>query len=115
MEKAKQSSQESNSIMAQTIEQARSAMENYLRVLENNMAAAPWAGTDLNNKVMKCAEQNITTAFDYAQKITHAKNFQEVATIQTEFFQTQLKSLTEQAKDISETATNAAVNRRTGD
>ena len=115
MEKAKQSSQELNSVVALTIEQARGAMENYLNIFKNNMAAAPWAGTDLNTKVMKCAEQNITTAFDYAQKITHAKNLQEVAAIQTEFFQTQLKSLTEQAKDISETATNAAVNRRTGD
>ena len=110
MEKAKQSSQGSNSIMALTIEQTRSAMENYLRIFADNMAAAPWAETDLNKKVMKCAEQNLTTAFDYAQKISHAKNVQEVAAIQSEFFQSQLKSLTEQATDITETATKAAVN-----
>ena len=110
MEKPKQPSQELNTVMAQTIEQARSAMGNYLRILQNNMAANPWAGTDLNQKVMKCAEQNINTTFDYAQKIAQAKNLQDVATIQTEFFQSQLKSLTEQTKDISETATKAAVN-----
>ena len=110
MEKPKQSSQELNTVMAQTIEQARGAMGNYLKILQNNMASAPWAGTDLNQKVMKCAEQNIATAFDYAQKIAQARNLQDVATIQTEFFQSQLKSLTEQAKDISETATQAAAN-----
>jgi hypothetical protein len=59
---------------------------------------------------MKCAEQNMTTAFDYAQRMTGAKNLQEVAAIQTEFFQSQLRSLTDQAKDISETATKTAAN-----
>ena len=110
LEKAKQSSQELNSVMTQTIEQARGAMDNYLRMFKSNMAAAPWAGTDLNTKVMKCAEQNMTTAFDYAQRMTGAKNLQEVAAIQTEFFQSQLRSLTDQAKDISETATKTAAN-----
>jgi hypothetical protein len=110
VEKGKQASQDLNSMMAQTIEQARGAMENYLRIFEKNMAAVPWGGTDLNKKVMKSAEQNIMTAFDYAQKITNAKNLQEVAAIQTEFFQSQMKSLTEQAKEIGEAATKTAVN-----
>ena len=95
-------------MMAQSIEQARGAMENYLRFFEKSMVAMPWAKTDLNQKVMKYAEQNVATAFGHAQKITQAKDLQEVARLQTEFFQTQLKSLTEQAKDLGETATKAA-------
>ena len=110
MEKDKQPSPELNAMVAQGIEQARGAVENYLRLFENNMAASPWAGTALNKKVMSYAEQNIMTAFGHAQKLAQAKDLQEVARLQTEFFQAQLKSLTEQAKDIGETAAKAAVN-----
>ena len=94
--------------MAQSIEQARGAMENYLQFFEKSMIATPWARTAINQKVMKYAEQNVATAFGYAQKLTQAKDLQEVAQLQAEFFQTQLKSLTEQAKDLGETATKAA-------
>ena len=95
-------------MMAQNIEQARGAMENYLQFFEKSMVAMPWAKTDLNQKVMKYAEKTVATAFGYAQKLTQAKDLQEVTQLQTEFFQTQLKSLTEQAKDLGETATKAA-------
>src|SRR4051794_21308688 len=110
MDRDKQSPSRADSVMGQTIEQARGAMESYLKLFQNNLGSAPWAGTELNTKVMKCAEHNITSAFDYAQKITQAKTLQEVAAIQTEFFQSQLRSLTEQAKDVQEIATTAAVN-----
>lgn len=72
------------------------------------MVAMPWTKTDLSQKVMKYAEKNVMTAFGYAQKLSQARDLQEVAQIQTEFFQTQLKLLTEQAKDLGETATKAA-------
>jgi hypothetical protein len=49
------------------------------------------------------------TAFGFAQKLTQAKNLQDVVRIQTEFLQTQMKSLTDQAKDLTETATKVAM------
>jgi hypothetical protein len=49
-----------------------------------------------------------------AQKLTQAKDLQDLVRIQTEFFQTQLKSLTEQAKDLGKTATKAAAGRLKG-
>ena len=45
---------------------------------------------------------------DLAQKLTQTKDLQDLVRIQTEFLQTQMKSLTEQAKELSETATKAA-------
>ena len=97
-----------SAMMAQSIEQARGAMENYLRFFEKSMVAAPWAKTALNQKVMKYVEQNVAAAFSCAQKLSQAKDLQEVARLQTEFFQAQLKSLTEQAKDLGETAAKTA-------
>jgi phasin family protein len=97
-----------STVAGQTMKQARGAMENYLDFFQNNMSASPWAGVELNKKVADYAQQNIATAFGFAQKLTQAKDLQDLVRIQTEFLQTQMKSLTEQAKDLSETATKAA-------
>jgi phasin family protein len=80
-------------------------MENYCDFFQKNMSALPWANTELNKKMADYAQQNVNTAFGFAQKLMQAKDPQDAVRIQTEFFQTQMKSLTEQAKDLSETAT----------
>jgi len=108
MAKDEKPSENLSAMAGQTIEQARGAMENYLNFFQKTMSAAPWAGTELNKKVADYAQQNVATAFGFAQQLTQAKDLRDVVRIQTEFFQTQLKSLTEQAKDLSETATKAA-------
>ena len=100
-------SEDLSATAGQTIEQARGAMENYLNFFQKSMSASPWAGTELNKKVVDYAQQNVATAFGFAQKLTQAKDLQDAVRIQTEFLQTQMKSLTEQAKDLSETATKA--------
>ena len=105
---SKTPSESVNELAAQTIEQARGAMENYLDFFQKNMSASPWAGAVLNKKVTDYAQQNVATAFGFAQKLTQAKDLQDLVRIQTEFLQTQMKSLTEQAKELRETATKAA-------
>lgn len=97
-----------SAIAGETMKQARGAMENYLDFFQKTMSASPWAGTELNKKVAECAQQNVNSAFEFAQMLTQVKDLQDVVRIQTEFFQTQMKLLTEQAKDLSETATKAA-------
>jgi hypothetical protein len=96
-------------LAAQTvIDQARGAMENYLDFFQKRMFAAPWAETDLNKKIQSYAGKNIATTFEFAEKLTRAKDFQDLVQIQTEFMQTQLKVLNEQAKGLGEMATKAA-------
>ncbi len=90
-----------------TIELARGAMENYLDFFQRTMFASPWAETDLNKKIQNYAGKNLATTFEYAQKLTKAKDLQELTQIQTEFMQGQMKALSEQAKDLGETATKA--------
>ena len=97
-----------NEIAAQSVEQARGAMENYLDFFQQSMFASPWAQTDLNKKIQDFAGRNVATSFEFAQKLTQAKDLQDLVQIQTEFMQTQLKALSEQAKDLGETATKTA-------
>ena len=108
MAKNDKPSEDLSTVAGQTMKQARGAMENYLDFFQKNMSASPWAGAELNKKVADYAQQNIATAFGFAQKLTQANDLQDLVRIQTEFLQTQMKSLTEQAKDLSETATKAA-------
>jgi len=52
-------------------------------------------------------EQSVAASFGLSDKLLRAKDFQDVVRIQTEFFQTQLKALTEKSKDLSGTTTKA--------
>jgi hypothetical protein len=108
MAEDKKSSENLSAMAGQTMEQARGAMENYLNFFQKNMSASPWAGTELNKKVADYAQQNVAAAFGFAQQLTQAKDLQDVVRIKTEFLQAQMKSFTEQAKDLTETATKAA-------
>ena len=78
------------------------------RFLSKNYVSFTLGGTELNKKVADYAQQNVAITFGFAQKLTQAKDLQDLVRIQTEFLQTQMKSLTEQAKDLSETTTKAA-------
>ena len=111
MSKDKTPAQDMSAMMSQGVEQARGAMEQYLKFFQNGMTAAPWSNTELNQKMTDYVRQNVDTAFDFAQRLTQAKNVQDLMRIQTEYFQTQLSSLTEQAKDLGETATKAAAGK----
>jgi hypothetical protein len=92
----------------QITEQTQRATENYFNWLQNTMSLFPWSNTDLNRKLLSYAAENTTTAFGFAQKLSQAKNSEDVVKIQTEFMRTQLNSLNEQAKTISEIYTKAA-------
>jgi hypothetical protein len=85
------------------MERAQGAMKNYFGWLQSAMSAAPWGNTDLNNKLLDYAAKNTAAAFGFVQKLTKAKNLEDVVKIQTEFMSTQLSSLNEQAKSIGDT------------
>jgi hypothetical protein len=89
-------------------EQTQGAMENYLGWLQTAMSAFPWSNTNLNRILLNRATQNVTATFAFMQKLSQAKNFQDVAKIQTEFMQMQMNSFNEQAKILGEIYTNAA-------
>jgi hypothetical protein len=88
-----------------SMERAQGAMKNYFGWLQSAMSAAPWGNTDLNQKLLDYTEKNTAAALEFVQKLTRAKNWEEVARIQTEFMNTQLNSLDEQAKNIGDAYT----------
>ncbi len=63
---------------------------------------------DLNKKLLSYATQNVTAAVGLVQKLSQAKDVEQVVKIQTEFMSQQLNSFNEQTKTIIEICTKAA-------
>jgi hypothetical protein len=92
----------------QITERTKHAMENYFNWLQNAMSASPWSNVDLNKNLMSYATDNVTAAVGLVQKLSQAKNLEDVVKIQTEFMSKQLGSFNEQTKTIVEMCTKAA-------
>jgi phasin len=107
MAKDQKSVEDFNVIAKRTMEQAQGAAGNYLGWLQKSMSASPWGDAEMGKKLMGYAERNISATFEFVQKLSQAKDFQDLVRIQSEFMQTQLQSFGEQAKDIGEASTKA--------
>jgi hypothetical protein len=92
----------------QITKQAQGAMENYFDWLQKTMSALPWSNTNLDRILLSYATQNVNATFAFVQKLSQARNFEEVVKIQTEFMETQMNSFNEQAKILGEIYTKAA-------
>ncbi|EJW10361.1 hypothetical protein A33M_0147 [Rhodovulum sp. PH10] len=92
----------------QSLEQMRTAVNGYLQFFQRGVPGMPMlGGAELSNKVMSYTERNVASAFEFAQGLLSAKDPQEILRLQTEFLQAQIQAMTEQVKDLSETAMKA--------
>ena len=94
-------------MMTQNFEQTRKAMEKYVDLFATGMKASPWLDADINKKMQSYIEKNMAAANEFIQKLSEAKDVQSFWRVQTDFMQTQWKMLSEQMKDLSETATRS--------
>jgi hypothetical protein len=93
---------EAQRVVEQTMDQARSAVDNYFTFVQKIISSYPSGGTELGEKLKSSAQKNLAATHEFVQKLSHAKNFNDIIRIQTEFVQTQLESFGEQAKSIGE-------------
>jgi len=93
----------------QMTERTQDAITNYFSWLQNAMQASPWGNTDLNKKLMSYATDTVTAPLSFVQKLSQAKNLEDVVKIQTEFVKATLpSSFNEHAKELSEIYTRVA-------
>jgi hypothetical protein len=103
-----ENSDQVRSVISKNIEQAHGAIANYFQLVERSISTSPLGATDQTKTFRNYVERSVAASFGLSDKLLRAKDFQDVLRIQTEFFQTQLKALTEQSKDLCGTATKAA-------
>ena len=107
---------EMRAVAEQSVEQAKLAFNSYLQAAQEAVStfdrwvkASQVGAQGITKKAMSFAERNVLSAFEFAQKIVQAKDIQELIRMQTEFVQSQIQVLSEQVKDLGETATKAAM------
>jgi phasin len=106
---------ELRSVAEQSVAQARQAFDGLMSAvhkattkLEEQAANAQAGAKGAGEKVMSFAERNVAASFDFAERLARAKDVQEMMKLQTEFAQTQMKALGEQARDLGQTVTKTA-------
>ena len=97
-------------------EQARRTFEKLLDSaqettgsLEERGATVRAGAKDIGAKVMSYAEKNVQASLDYAQSLVHAKDLTEAMRLHSEFVQAQMRALAEQASEMSQLVSKAAM------
>ena len=106
---------EMRTLAERNVEQAKLAFTDYLRAAQeaasnfDRWAQASQVGAqNFSKKAIGFAQSNGLSAFDFAQKMLQAKDISELIQIQRMFFEWQIQALSEQVKELGETAATAA-------
>ena len=82
------------------VEQTEKAFDTFLSAANQSVAAIPSPAADISKKTLAFTEQNMKAAFEYARKLLHAKDMQEVMQIQADFFKIQVSATQEQMRQM---------------
>ena len=85
----------------------RASTEDF-ELLEKGLTSSPLPVADQAKQFCNYLQRNVTATFDLGDKLVQAKDVQDALKIQSEFFQDQMRALTDQAKSIGESAMKAA-------
>ena len=107
---------EMRSMAEASFEQARKAFENFLSSaqqtaskIEGHNETLRAGAKDISAKAVGFAEANVQASLDHAQKIMSAKDLGEVMRLHSEYVQGQMKSLAEQASEMGQIMSRAAM------
>lgn len=98
---------EMREMAGKSVDQAKKAFDGFVgaaskavEAAESHAANAQAQSRDIAKKAIGYVEQNVTAAFDLAQRLVHAKDVDEVVRIQSEFLKSQMSALQTQMTDI---------------
>ena len=99
-----------------SFEQTRKAFEKLLASaqqtagsIEERGATVRAGAKDIGAKAISYAEKNVQTSLDYAQALVRAKDLGEMMRLHSEYVQAQMRALAEQASEIGQTVSKAAI------
>ena len=103
--------------MAQaSFDQARKAFDKFMASaqqtagsIEERGATVRASAKDISTKAISNAERNVQASLDYAEKLLQAKDLTEVMRLHSEYVQAQMRSLAEQASEMGQIVSRAAM------
>lgn len=91
-----------------SVAQARQAFDGFVNAAQQAVSAVESQATDarsnakeLGELAMRYTERNISSSFDFAQRLLRAKGSDEVLSLHGEYVKEQMAALSEQAKELS--------------
>jgi|SRR5450830_170989 phasin len=94
-----------------SVEQAKQAFDTFIsaaqhavNTAETQAASARTGVKDVAELAMRFSERNIASSFEFAQRLLHAKDSQEVTALHTDYVKSQIAALSDQAKELSKQA-----------
>ncbi len=97
-----------------SVEQARKAIDGFMTAaqktvdtFEGSANTVQASAKDATRKTFTYAEQNLSAAFDLAQRMVRAKDMQEAMQIQAEFVRSQFEAMQTQMKEFGSLAQSA--------
>jgi phasin len=107
---------EMRSMAEASLGQARQAFEKFLAsaqatagTIEERGATVRAGAKDVGAKAISYAEKNVQASLDYAQSLLHAKDLGEIMRLHSEYVQAQMRSLAEQASEMGQIVSRAAM------
>jgi phasin len=92
-----------------SVEQAKQAFDGFISAahrtvstFEGQAASAQQDAKKLGEKAVTFAERNIASSFEFAQDVVRAKNVEDMLKLQADYIRAQIKTLTEQAKELGQ-------------
>lgn len=102
---------EMRALAEKSVEQAKQAIDIFISAAqqavstaETQAASAQAGAKEVGELAMGFAEQNITSNFEFARKLLQAKEPKDVLALHTEYVNSQIATLTDQAKELSKRA-----------
>ena len=102
-----------------SVAQARKAFDGFMGAVQKTSQSVDTtafppaaAARDMSEKAVGFAQANVNAAFDVAQKLVHAKDFQEVMAIQAEYLKKQMEALQTQSRELGTAIQNAATPKK---
>lgn len=107
---------EMRSMAEASFDQARKTFEKFIASaqatagsLEERSATVRTGAKDVGAKAISYAEKNVQASLDYAQSLLHAKDLTDIMRLHSEYVQSQMRSLTEQASEMGQIVSRAAM------
>ena len=100
----------------QSFEQARKAFDKFMESakttagsMEERRESVRAGAKEIGSKAVTYAEKNVQASLDYAQSLLKAKDLPEVMKLHSDYVQSQMRSLAEQASEMGQIVSRAAM------
>lgn len=95
-------------MLSEALGKLRQANAEYYALLEKGLSSSPLPIADQAKQFCSYMQSNVTATLDLGDRLVQAKDMQDAIKIQSDFFQDQMRTLTDQARSMGESAMKAA-------